>query len=773
MDSCLFVYWFITIKKTGKYDTISIRLYRTSELPVSSMFLPSFNVSDGAFPHLNKYLFMNYKQTVTGMLALLVLVMGACSPNARETRKEVMFDENNPFYTPSTLPFEAPDFDAISDEHYKPALLAGMEQEMGEIEEIAANPEPPTFENTIVAMERSGQLLDRVRRVFSNMNSAHTNETIQQIQSEMAPRFAEHSDNIRLNADLFERVRTLYDRKDELDLTEAEEKLLRDNYRSFVRSGALLGLMEQERIREINAELSSLSTEFQQKLLEMTRERAVIIDDESELEGLSRDRIAAAKEAAEDRGHEGKYLLSITNTTRVPVLTSLKNRDVRRRVWEASAHRGIGEDGSIDTRPIVLRLAELRAERAQLLGYENFATFALEPQTAENPDNVIDMLTDLIPAVKANTGREAEMIRQKMLEDGIDDQVRPWDWEYYAERVRESEYDINDAEIRPYFELDRVLKDGVFYAMNRLYGITFEERFDLPVYHDDVRVFDVFDHDGEQLGLFYADYFARDSKRGGAWMSSYVGQSHLLDKKPVVVNVLNIAKPAEGEPALITFDNVTTLFHEMGHGVHGLFSDVKYPSQAMTAVPRDFVEFPSTFEEDWAIHPEVLANYAIHYETGERIPQDLLDRIIAARAFNQGFETQEYVAATMIDKEWHLLTPDEIPDDVMEFENFALAKYNLDYEPVPPRYKSPYFAHIFSGGYSANYYAYIWSEILAADAFAYMKERGGLTRENGDHYRETILSRGGSREAMDLYMDFRGEEPGVDALLRRRGLTAN
>ena len=701
---------------------------------------------------------------------MLVLVMGACSPDAHDSRNEVMFDENNPFYAPSTLPFEAPDFDAISDEHYKPALVAGMEREMGEIEAIATNPEPPTFENTIVAMERSGELLGRVRRVFSNMNSAHTNENIQQIQSEMAPRFAEHSDNIRLNADLFERVRMLYDRKDELELNEAEEKLLRDNYRSFVRSGALLGEMEQQRIREINAELSSLRTEFQQKLLEMTRERAVILDDESELEGLSRDRIAAAKEAAEERGHEGKYLLSITNTTRVPVLTSLKNRDVRQRVWEASAHRGIGQDGGIDTRPIVLRLSELRAERAQLLGYENFATFALEPQTAQNPDNVLNMLTDLIPAVLANTEREAEMIRQKMLEDGIDDQVRPWDWEYYAERVREAEYDIDDAEIRPYFELNRVLEDGVFYAMNRLYGISFEERFDLPVYHEDVRVFDVFDHDGEQLGLFYADYFARDSKRGGAWMSSYVGQSHLLDKKPVVVNVLNIPKPAEGEPALITFDNVTTLFHEMGHGVHGLFSDVKYPSQAMTAVPRDFVEFPSTFEEDWAIHPEVLANYAIHYETGERIPEDLLDRIIAARDFNQGFETQEYVAATMIDMEWHLLAPDEIPDDVIEFENFALAKYNLDYDPVPPRYKSPYFAHIFSGGYSANYYAYIWSEVLAADAFAYMKEQDGLTRGNGDHYRETVLSRGGSREAMDLYMDFRGDEPGVDALLRRRGL---
>ena len=713
---------------------------------------------------------MNPKQLTTAVLAVLVLIMAACSPDARESRSDLMFDETNPFYAPSTLPFEAPDFDAITDDHYKPALLAGMEREMGEIEAIAANPEPPTFENTIVAMQRTGDLLTRVQRVFSNMTSAHTNENIQRIQSEMAPRFAEHSDNILLNADLFGRVRTLYDRVDELGLDEASEKLLRDNYRNFVRAGALLGEMEQQRIREINSEMSSLTTEFQEKLLALTRERAVIIDDESELEGLSRDRIAAAKEAAEERGHEGKYLLSITNTTRVPVLTSLKNRDVRRRVWEASAYRGIGQDGGIDTRPIVLRLVELRAERAQLLGYENFAEFALEPQTAQNPDNVVRMLTDLIPAVRANTEREAEMIRQKMLEDGIDDQVRAWDWEYYAERVREAEYDIDDAEIRPYFELDRVLEDGVFYAMNRLYGISFEERFDLPVYHEDVRVFDVYDHGGEQLGLFYADYFARDSKRGGAWMSSFVGQSHLLDKKPVVVNVLNIAKPAEGEPALITFDNVTTLFHEMGHGVHGLFSDVKFPSQAMTAVPRDFVEFPSTFEEDWAIHPEVLANYAIHHETGERIPQELLDRIIAARDFNQGFETQEYVAATMVDMEWHTLTPDAVPDDVVAFENAALAKYGLDYEPVPPRYKTPYFAHIISGGYSANYYAYIWSEVLAADAFAHMKELGGLTRENGDHYRSTILSRGGTREAMDLYMDFRGQEPGVEALLRRRGL---
>ena len=681
-----------------------------------------------------------------------------------------MLDAANPFYESSTLPFEAPDFDVISNADYKPAMEAGMEQHMEEVLDIAENPEAPTFENTIVALERTGALLTRVQRVFYNMTSAHTNEEIQQIQSEMAPRLAEHSDNIRLNANLFERVQTLYERRDELDLDEASDKLLRDEYRDFVRAGALLDDDQQQRIREINAELSSLSTEFQEKLLAMTQERAVIIENESELEGLSADRITAAKEAAEERGHEGMYLLSISNTTRVPVLTSLKNCDVRQRVWEASAHRGIGQNDGIDTRPLVQRMAALRAERAQLLGYDTFAHFALEPQTAERPENALDMLTDLIPAVRANTEREAAMIQERMRADGIDDEVQPWDWEYYAERVREAEYDIDDEEIRPYFELNRVLEDGVFYTMNRLYGISFEERTDLPVYHDDVRVFDVFDHDGEQLGLFYADYFARDSKRGGAWMSSFVGQSHLLDKKPVVVNVLNIPKPAEGEPALISFDNVTTLFHEMGHGVHGLFSDTRYPSQAMTSVPRDFVEFPSTFEEDWAIHPEVLANYAIHHETGERIPEELLDRIIAARDFNQGFETQEYLAATMLDMEWHTLTPDALPEDVLAFEREALAKHGLDYEPVPPRYRSPYFAHIFSGGYSANYYAYIWSEVLAADAFAHMSDQGGLTRENGDHYRDTILSRGGSREAMDLYLDFRGQEPAVEPLLRRRGL---
>ena len=763
---------------------------KLARFPVYNVFHFRFCILHALFKaNYRNSIIIPYLMTKHNLFPLLLigslLWASACSPDTQEPladtgeqprqeeqppEPEIMLSADNPFYAPSTLPFEAPDFDAISVEHYKPAMEAGMAQQMEEIEAIANNPEPPTFENTMVAMEESGELLTRVQRVFFNMTSAHTNEQIQQIQSEMAPKFSEHSDNIRLNPELFERVRTLYDNRNESGLDPASQKLLVDSHRNFVRAGALLNEEEQQRIREINSELSSLQTEFQEKLLEMTRERAVIVENESELEGLSRDRIAAAKEAAGERGHEGKYLLSITNTTRVPLLTSLENRDVRRRLWEASANRGIGENGGIDTRPLVLRLAELRAERVQLLGYDNYAEYAHDPQTAQNPENVLDMLTDLIPAVTANTERETGMIREKMREDGIDDEVMPWDWEYYAERVREAEYDIDDEEVRPYFELNRVLEDGVFYTMNRFYGISFEERDDLPVYHPDVRVFDVIDHNGEQLGLFYADYFARDSKRGGAWMSSFVGQSHLLDKKPVIVNVLNIPKPAEGEPALISFDNVTTLFHEMGHGVHGLFSDVYYPSQAMTSVPRDFVEFPSTFEEDWAIHPEVLANYAIHHETGERIPEDLLNRVIAAREFNQGFETQEYLAATMVDLEWHMLTPNEIPDNVTAFENAALAKYGLDYKPVPPRYKSPYFAHIFSGGYSANYYAYIWSEVLAADAFAYIQERGGLTRENGDHYRRHILSRGGSREAMELYMYFRGQDPDVEPLLRRRGL---
>lgn len=677
---------------------------------------------------------------------------------------------DNPLFSQSTLPLHAPEFDAIKPEDFQPAFEAGMKKDLEEIQDIANNPEPPTFENTIVAMEKSGQLLNRTSSIFYNLASANTNDQIQAIQKEMAPKLAAHSDNILLNAKLYDRVKTLYNKRDDLDLNAAQMKLLEDTHRDFVRAGAELTDAQKKRMREINERTSELTTEFQDNLLKMTQKRTVFVKDKQKLDGLSEDRIAAAREAAADRGHDSGYLLTITNTTRVPILKQLNNRALRKRLWETSAYRGIGQDGGIDNRPLILELVKLRAEKANLLGYPNYAAYKLDPQTAKKPKAVLDMLKDIIPPVIKNSKKEQAAIKKMMEKDGIDGEVKPWDWNYYAEKVRQSEYNIDQSKLRPYFELNRVLKDGVFYTMNKLYGITFKERHDLPVYQPDVRVFDVYDKDGSQLGLFYADYFQRDSKRGGAWMNSYISQSRLLNRKPVIVNVLNIPKPAKGEPALISFDNVQTMFHEMGHAVHGLFSNVEYPSQGGTAVPRDFVEFPSTFDENWAIQPEVLKHYAVHYKTGKPIPKELLDKVIEANNFNQGFDTQEYLAATMLDLEWHMLGPDEIPNDVQKFEKKALAKYNLDMEAIPPRYKSPYFSHIFAGGYSANYYSYIWSEILAADAFAYMQQNGGLTAQNGNRFRKYILSKGGSEDAMKLYKEYRGKKPDVKYLLKHRGL---
>lgn len=676
----------------------------------------------------------------------------------------------NPLLKPSSLPFEAPDFAAIQNEHFMPAYEAGMIEALQEIEQIASNPESPTFLNTITAMEKSGALLGRVSRIFSNLASANTDSEIQAIQRELSPKLAAHNDNIMLNDQLFKRVKTLYDNIGSLGLTGEEEQVLKRYYQNFIRAGALLDEAQKIRIRQINERLSTLSTTFNQNVLALGQERAVIIDNISLLDGMSQSQIAAAAQAARSRGHEGKYLLQITNTTRQPILTSLNNREVRQRVWEASAYRGLGQNNGIDNQEVILEIARLRAERSNMLGYKNFGEFATETQMAVNPENVIKMLTDLLPAVKANTQAEADAIQEAIRADGHDFTLAAWDWEYYAEKVRKARYDIDENEIKPYFELENVLNNGIFFTMNRLYGVTFRERFDLPVYHESVRVWDVIDHTGEQIAIFYGDFYARDSKRGGAWMSSYVGQSHLLGTKPVVVNVLNIPPPAEGEPTLVSFSNVVTLFHEMGHGVHGMFSDVKYPSVAGTAVPRDFVEFPSTFEEDWAIHPEVLQNYARHYETGEPLPRALLDRVIAARTFNQGFDTFEYIAASLLDMEWHMLVEENIPTDVEAFEKAALAKYGVDWDFVPPRYKSAYFSHIWSVGYASSYYAYLWSEVLAADAFAYIQSKGGLTLENGLDYRQKILSRGGSGEPMETYVNFRGQEPSVEALLKRRGL---
>lgn len=676
---------------------------------------------------------------------------------------------SNPLFAPSTLPFEAPHFDEVKVSHFRPAFEEGMRQQMIEIEAIAQQESIPTFENTIIAMEKSGALLDRTSQVFFNLSSAHTNEAIQDIQAEIAPKLAAHSDNILLNTALFKRVSQLVE-TEQTQLDRSSQKLLEDTYKRFVRAGAKLDEEQKNRIREINEELSSLTTAFQRNLLALTKERYVAVHSVEELDGLSEAEIDAAAKAAKERALDAPYALTVSNTTRVPLLTQLHKREIRKKLWETSAFRGLGQNGGIDNRPLASKMTAIRAEKASLLGYDTYAAYALETQMSETPDRVSEMLGDLAKGVLINTKKEAQLIEEKMKEDGLSGPVEAWDWAYYTEKVRADLYQIDDSKIKPYFELNRVLKDGVFFTMNQLFGIEFKERTDLPVYHPDVRVFDVLDKDGSQIGLFYADYFARSSKQGGAWMSSFVDQSELLYKKPVIVNVMNISKPEEGKAALLSFDEVQTMFHEMGHGVHGLLSKVYFPSQSGTNVPTDFVEFPSTFQEDWAMDKKVLKNYAYHYETGEAIPQDLLQKVIDASRFNQGYDTQEYLAAALLDLEWHMVDQNNVPTDLEAFEKEALAKYNLDVNAIPPRYKSQFFAHIFAGGYSAKYYAYIWSEILAADAFAYMQEKGGLTSENGARFREWILSKGGSDKPMHLYTGYRQGEPQVKHLLERRGL---
>ena len=654
-----------------------------------------------------------------------------------------------------------------------PAFETGIKQQLDEIQKIADQSSPPTFDNTLVAMERTGEILRRVQAVFGNLCAANTNEELQAIETQITPKLAAHSDNILLNAKLFERVESLWNNRDQLGLNEEQGRLLKEQYEQFIRAGAKLAEPQKIEIRSINEQLSSLGTEFQNNLLAITKEQSVLVDNVAELDGLSAAEISAAAQAATDRGKEGKYLLSITNTTRQPVLTSLKNRELRQRVWEASAYRGVGRNAGIDNRPLVLKLARFRAGRASILGYPNHAAFTLENQMAETPEAAFKMLKDLAPKVVVNAKAEAAKIQAMMQSEGADFELQPWDWEFYAEKVRQKEYQFDESLIKPYFELDNVLKNGVFFTLNKLYGIEFRERKDLPVYHPDVRTFDVFGEDGKQIGLFYADYFQRDAKRGGAWMDAFVSQSRLLNQLPVIINVMNVPRPAKGEPALLSLDLVTTMFHEAGHGVHGLFSSVEYPMLSGTSVPRDFVEFPSTFHEDWSIDPVILKNYAKHYQTGEPIPLDLLDKAVRASKFNKGFDTLEYVSAALLDLAWHSLSKEQVPTDVEAFEQETLVSFGLDYKPIPPRYRTPYFAHVWSGGYSAGYYAYLWSEVLAADAFAFMQTKGGWNRTNGQAFRDAILSKGGTREVMDLYTDFRGQEPTVDALLIRRGLKAS
>jgi peptidyl-dipeptidase Dcp len=678
------------------------------------------------------------------------------------------FNSDNPFFEPSGLPFGAPPFDRIRDEHYQPAIEEGMRRHRVEVDAIVATDAPPTFDNTIVALERSGDLLTRVLRAFGAVTSANTNDELQTIQTELAPRLAAHRDAIFLNEGLFRRVRTIYEQRCDSGLTSEQVHLVERLHLDFVRGGALLSEEDKTTLRALNQEESKLTNDFQNRLLAAMKAGALVVDDVAELEGLTEGDIGAAAAVADERGLAGKWILTLQNTTQQPWQESLRRRDVRRRLFEAALHRADRGDEN-DTRALVLRLAALRAEQANLLGYENTAAYVLDDQMAKTPAAAIDLLNDLGHPAAETARAEAARIQSLITREDASVTLEPWDWQYYAEQVRKAEYELDEAQIKPYFELDRVLRDGAFFAATQLYGITFVERTDLPVYQPDVRVFEVFEADGSSLALFYADYFKRDNKTGGAWMDALVDQSRLLGNKAVVANVCNYTKPAAGQPALLSFDDVTTLFHEFGHALHGIFSSVEYPMLSGTAVPRDFVEFPSQFNEHWALEPAVFANYARHYETGDPMPMELVERIKKARTFNQGYALTEYIAAALLDMAWHTISVDDAPTDVDAFERASLARGGVALREVPPRYATTYFAHIWDGGYNAGYFAYLWAEVLDHDAFSWFKEHGGMTRANGQRFRDMILSRGGTADPAALYRAFRGRDPRVDALLVERG----
>ncbi|MCF7551785.1 M3 family metallopeptidase [Pseudonocardia sp. WMMC193] len=660
----------------------------------------------------------------------------------------------NPFLVPSVLPYGLPDFAAIRDEHYLPAFEAGMAEQRAEIEAIVAAGEP-TFANTIEALERSGRILDRVSRVFFTRAGADTTPRIEEVRSVVAPLLAAHADDIALDPRLFARIRAVQDEALDPESARLAQRYLTD----AVRAGAELGDAEKERLKALNAQLSRLSTTFSARLLAGANAAAVHVHDVAKLDGMSPGAISAAAAAATSRGHEGGFLLTLVLPTGQPVLESLTDRELRRQVFEASIHRGLG--GEHDTRDVVLEITALRAERARLLGYPTHADYVIEDATAGTVDAVASMLADLAPPAMRNADSEANEIGA----------LEPWDWTFAAEQVRRERFEVDAALLRPYLELESVLQHGVFHAAEQLYGIQLHPRHDLVGYHPDVRFWEVFDVDGTPLGLFGGDYYARESKRGGAWMNALVGQSFLLDEKPVVMNTLNITKPAEGEPTLLTIDEVRTLFHEFGHALHGLFSAVRYPTFSGTSVPRDFVEFPSQVNEMWLARPEILARYARHHLTGEPLPAELLEKLLASRTFGEGYRTTEYLAAALLDQAWHTITVDDTVTDVEAFEAEALRKAGIAHPLIPPRYRSTYFNHVFAGGYSAGYYSYIWSEVLDADTVAWFAENGGLRRENGDHFRRTLLSRGGAVDAMDAYRAFRGRDPQIRNLLERRNLT--
>lgn len=674
-------------------------------------------------------------------------------------------ERTNPFALRSTLDFELPPFAQIKEEHYLPAFYAGCEEQIAEVDAILASGEA-TFENTLVALEKSGQTLMRMLNVFYNKSSSDTNDAIDAIEEEIAPKLAAHSDAIRLNPALFARIKSIYDNRASMNLNEEDLNLVEKYHTDFLHAGAHLTEEQREQLKVLNEKLSMLETQFSKNVLADTNDLAVIVEDIAELDGLSANEIAACAAAAKDRGLEGKYLIGAVNFSGNPLLASLTDRGLRQRVMEASLSKA-NRDNSNDTKAILVEMATLRAKRAKLFGLKNHAEWVLQTNTAKKPENVHAMLRQIAPAAVRNAKAEAADL-QAMIGDEFE--LASWDWDLYTEKVRLAKYDIDTAAMRPYFELERVLRDGIFFAANKLFGISFVERKDLVTYHPEARAFEVLNEDGSKMGLFIGDFYTRDSKRGGAWMNNLVDQNHLFGQLPVVVNNLNIPKPPAGEPTLLTFAEITTLFHEFGHALHGLLSQVKYIRTSGTSVERDFVEFPSQVNEMWILWPEVVNNYALHYETGERLPQELIDRLKSAETFNEGQATTSYLAAAILDLAWHELEDGQSVTDVNAFEKKAIEDYGLDFAPVPTRYRSTYFSHIFAGGYSAGYYGYIWSEILDAESVDWFKENGGLTRANGDHFRNQLLGRGGSIDSMQMFKNFRGREATIAPLLKRRGL---
>lgn len=673
------------------------------------------------------------------------------------------------FAEESALPFHAPDFTKFTDSDFAPAFEQGIAQARADIATIADNPDTPTFENTLVAMEKAGPMLNRVSAVFGQLTSANTNDTLDAIETDVTPKLTALWDDIYLNDKLFARVKAVHDQRASMSMTPEDAMLLETTYARFVHAGALLGAEQKAQLKQLNTQVAALETEFSQKLTTATAAKAPVFETAAELDGLSDADLAAAKKLAEQKGHAGKYMLALTNTTQQPAFSSLTNRETRRRLYEASVNRTSGGD-DYDTTGLVSQIASLRAQKAALLGQPDFATFQMYDRMVTKPSEAMKFMTGFVPALSSRQESEAKLLEDQARSEGKNFKIEPWDWGFYAEKVRKAKYDLDETQIKPYFEVWNTLENGVFFAATEFYGITFKRRTDIPVYHASMRVYTVYDKDGSELGLFYLDPFARSNKKGGAWMNNFVEQSRLTGDKPVVTNTLNITPPAEGQPALASFDEVTTMFHEFGHALHGLFANQQYPSLSGTNTARDFVEFPSQFNENFATVPDVLNNYAKHYKTGEVIPAALVAKIDAAARFNQGLGLGETLEAAMLDMKWHTLKPEAAKANPMTFERQALTSMGLKTDVIPPRYRTPYFRHIWDNGYAAGYYSYIWTEMLAHDAWDWVKTNGGPTRANGDHVRATFLGQGHSKDYAVMYRDYAGRDPQIAPMLEARGL---